>query len=75
MREAVARVTHAVSNCAPSAGSGTWECRYSILVRPEGGDLGEDLWALRLTPGPDGTLHSVSLRRWKVGMPSFLHEP
>src|ERR1700723_2219735 len=51
MREAVARMTRAGTAChAASDGSGAVRCRYFITARPEYGDLGEDIWTVRLTP-------------------------
>jgi hypothetical protein len=69
MREAVARMTRAGTACdAASDGSGAVRCRYYITVRPEYGDLGEDVWTVRLTPGAGGVLQDATLRRSRVGL-------
>lgn len=71
MSEAIARTTRADTACHPGPG-GAVDCRYFIASRPEGGDLGEDFWNVRLVPGADGHLQAASVRRWRVGMESLL---
>lgn len=66
MPEAIARAKRAGAAC--KAGPGGVECDYMAVVRPEGGDLGEDWWRLQLAPGPDGLLQAASVRRYRVGM-------
>ena len=47
-------------------------CEYFILARPVGGDLGENIWTVKLFPGPDGTLADAVLSRTRAGMPGYL---
>jgi hypothetical protein len=69
MREAVARMTRAGTAChAASDGGGAVRCSYFITVRPEYGDMGEDVWTVRLTPGAGGLLQDATLRRSRVGL-------
>ncbi len=73
MTEAVARVRRAVMACHPArAVSGVMVCEYSISVKPDGGDAGEDGWRVRLSPGPDGRLQDASVSRFHIGMPGQL---
>ncbi len=71
MDEAVARVKRAVMACRPPTEDGSVRCRYLTTVGREFGSLGEDVWDLTLTPGPDGRLRSASLTRNHVGLPGL----
>lgn len=69
MAEAIRRAQRADAACSPARdGSADVDCRFSIVSEPEGGDLGEDVWVIRLTPGSGGALQSVALDRHRVGM-------
>jgi hypothetical protein len=70
MNAAVAKVENAGAKCkAPSSAQNAITCVYSILARPTGGDLGENIWSVTLTPGSSGTLQSADLEISRVGMP------
>jgi hypothetical protein len=70
MNEAITRVQQAHASCeTPAASSAIVKCGYFIQARPAGGDLGENLWTVRLVPGPDNTLQSASVEKSRVGMP------
>ena len=69
MREAIARTRRADAYChAPSKSDGVVKCAYSMLAHPAGGDLGEDWWLVRLTPGSDGKLKWATFTRSRIGM-------
>ena len=44
-------------------------CRYSITDAPDMAPLGEEIWTLTLTPGPDGKLAAAALDRRHLGLP------
>jgi hypothetical protein len=70
MREAVMRVEQARASCkAPASSAEVVKCEYFIQARPAEGDLGENVWTVRLDPGPNDTLASASVERFRVGMP------
>ena len=74
MREAVARVTRADMACrADREGGGAVRCRYFVTSRPEFGDLGEDIWTVRLTPGSDGLLQDATLGYTHGGLSTPSH--
>jgi hypothetical protein len=69
---AIARVEKADASCHISTvGDTVVTCEYFILARPVGGDLGENIWTVKLFPGPDATLADASLSRTRVGMPGY----
>ena len=70
MRKAIARAERADTSCKPVADG--VDCEYFILVRPVGGDLGEDVWAVHLHPGPEGLLRAADVHRYRVGMNGYL---
>jgi hypothetical protein len=73
MSEAVSRVRQAEAGCRmPADRVGPVTCEYSILARPLGGDLGENIWMVRLFPGSDGRLQDATVGRFRVGMPGSL---
>jgi hypothetical protein len=72
MNAAEARVENAGAKCrASSSAQNTITCEYFILARPAGGDLGENIWSVTLTPGSDGMLQSANLNISRVGMPGY----
>jgi hypothetical protein len=74
MNTATARVEHAGASCkAPSSAQATVNCEYFTLARPAGGDLGENVWTVKLMPGPDGKLQRAIVERSRVGMPGYSH--
>jgi hypothetical protein len=38
-------------------------CSFSAISRPHDDFIGEDVWAVRLTPGADGDLQQATLTR------------
>jgi methyl coenzyme M reductase alpha subunit len=70
MRKAIARAERADTSCKPVADG--VDCEYFIMVRPAGGDLGEDVWAVHLHPGPEGLLQAADVHRYRVGMNGYL---
>jgi hypothetical protein len=72
MREAIARAERADTACKPVADG--VDCEYFIMVRPAGGDLGEDVWAVHLRPDPAGLLQAADVHRYRVGMSGYLRE-
>jgi hypothetical protein len=67
MSRAIRRARSADAACR-TENDGAFLCRYYTVVRPEAGDLGEDYWFLRLTPGPDGRLATADVWRRRIGM-------
>src|ERR1700691_1599135 len=60
MNTAMERVEDAGALCkAPPPAQSTVNCEYFILARPAGGDLGENIWSVKLMPGPDGNLQKA----------------
>ena len=73
MAEAVARAEAARSNCGRwRVTSGPIVCRYEISAATDGAALGQEVWTLTLTPGPDGKLASAAVDRTRVGIPGDL---
>ena len=70
MHEAVARARAARSSCN-DLGS-VVICRYSISSATDQAALGEEVWTLTLTPGPDGKLATAAIDRSRVGIPGDL---
>jgi hypothetical protein len=62
MGEAASRVEHADARCLASP-SGAVNCSFSTLTRPHDDFIGEDVWAVQLTPGADGVLGQATLTR------------
>jgi hypothetical protein len=72
MSEAIAKVEGARAACdTPTAPSAVVQCEYSILARPAEGGLGENVWTVRLTPGPGDKLQSAYVERSHMGMPGI----
>ena len=67
MAEAIARARAAHSACHDVGGDVV--CRYSITDAPDMAPLGEEIWTLTLTPGPDGKLASAAIDRRHAGLP------
>ena len=67
MSEAIARARAARSACHDTG----WEvvCRYFIGEAPDMAPLGEEIWTLTLTPGPDGKLAAAAIDRRHAGLP------
>jgi hypothetical protein len=73
MREAITRVERADALCRRSDKHvGDVVCRYLMPVHPEGGDLGERIWTIRLTSGASDTLRGVTIDRSLVGFSGLL---
>jgi hypothetical protein len=72
MRTAITRAERADTSCRPVADG--VDCEFFILDRPAGGDLGEDVWAVHLHPGPAGLLQAADVHRYRVGMSGYLRE-
>lgn len=70
MHEAVARARAAHSSCN-DLGS-IVICRYSISSAADEASLGEELWTLTLTRGPDGKLATAAIDRARIGIPGDL---
>ena len=69
MAQAIARVEKANAGChSPAAPGSPVVCRYSEIAHPVCGDLGEDIWTVRLIPASDGLLQSATFERSHVGM-------
>lgn len=69
MDVAVAKVENAVAACkTPPNAQATINCEYYIMARPTGGGLGENIWSVKLIPGPDRTLQKAIVERSRVGM-------
>ena len=69
MDTAVAKVENAVAGCeTPSDPQATINCQYYIMDRPTGGSLGENIWSVKLVPGPTGTLQNAIVERSRSGM-------
>jgi len=69
MDTAVAKVENAVAGCeTPSDPQATINCQYYIMARPTGGSLGENIWSVKLVPGPTGTLQNAIVERSRSGM-------
>jgi hypothetical protein len=72
MDVAVAKVENAVAACeTPSNAQATINCEYYITARPTGGSLGENIWSVKLIPGPNGTLQNAIVERSRAGMPGL----
>ncbi len=71
MSEAIARARAARSACHEDArlGGGEVICRYWIGEAPDMAPLGEEIWTLTLTPGPDGKLAAAAIDRRHAGVP------
>jgi hypothetical protein len=67
MSEAIARARAAHSACHDAGGEVV--CRYSIGDAPDMAPLGEEIWTLTLTPGPDGKLAAAAIDRRHAGLP------
>jgi hypothetical protein len=75
MHEAIKRLREADMSCRAEGGPGApVSCEYWQGVRPEGGDQGEDVWTVHLTPGPDGALQATSIDRSHIGMEGLIDE-
>ena len=69
MDAAVGKVENAVAACkTPSNAQATINCEYYIIARPTGGTLGENIWSVKLIPGPNGTLQNAIVERSRAGM-------
>lgn len=69
MDTAVAKVENAVAGCeTPADPQATINCQYYIMARPTGGSLGEDIWSVKLVPGPNGTLQDAIVQTSRSGM-------
>jgi hypothetical protein len=71
MDEAVARVRAAHASCHDDQrhGGGAVVCRYMIGSAGDMASLGEEIWTVTLTPGPDGKLAAAALDRSRAGIP------
>jgi hypothetical protein len=67
MSEAIARARAAHSACHDAGGDVV--CRYWIADAPDMAPLGEEIWTLTLTPGPDGKLATAAIDRRHAGLP------
>ena len=67
MSEAIARARAARSACHDVGGAVV--CRYWIGDAPDMAPLGEEIWTLTLTPGPDGKLAAAAIDRTRAGLP------
>lgn len=73
MSAAIGAVERAEAGChIPADTTRPVTCEYSILARPEGGDMGENVWTVQLFPGSDGRLQNATVVRSRVGMPGDL---
>jgi hypothetical protein len=73
MALAIARVEKAQASCHAAAGGAEMViCEHYTLDRPVGGDLGENVWTVHLTPGPNGLLDDATVSRSRVGMPGYM---
>jgi len=69
MSVAIARAERAQVSChIPTIRDAAVTCEYFILARPVGGDLGENIWTVKLFPEPDGTLADATVSRTRAGM-------
>jgi hypothetical protein len=67
MSEAIARARAARSACHDVGHDVV--CRYSIGEAPDMAPLGQEIWTLTLTPGPDGKLKTAAIDRSHAGIP------
>ena len=67
MAEAVARARSARASCHDHGSEVI--CQYSIGEAPDMAPLGEEIWTLTLTPGPDGKLATAAIDRRHAGLP------
>ena len=74
MAEAVAKARAARSSCHDTGRGGDVICRYSISQASNEASLGEEIWTLTLTPGPDGKLKTAAIDRRRAGIPGVLGE-
>jgi hypothetical protein len=74
MAEAVAKARAARSRCRGDGDGGEVVCRYSIGQASDEASLGEEIWTLTLTPGPDGKLKTASIDRRRSGIPGVMSE-
>jgi hypothetical protein len=70
MAEAVAKARAAESSCHGDArrGGGVVTCRYEIGDANDMAPLGQEIWTLTLTPGPDGKLATAAIDRTRAGL-------
>jgi hypothetical protein len=66
MAQAVSRAREARSSCR-DAGAAVI-CRYEISAASDGASLGQEVWILTLTPGPDGKLATAAVERRRSGL-------
>jgi hypothetical protein len=67
MAEAVAKARAAQSSCHDRPGAVI--CRYTITDASDMAPLGQEIWTLTLTPGPDGKLATATIDRTRAGLP------
>jgi hypothetical protein len=67
MSEAISRARAAHSACHDTGSDVV--CRYWIGDAPDMAPLGEEIWTLTLTPGPDGKLATAAIDRRHAGLP------
>lgn len=69
MSEAEARVRAARAACHGGYGHGDdVVCRYTIGSGADMASLGQEIWTVTLTPGPDGKLQTAALDRSRAGL-------
>ncbi|HWF77679.1 MAG TPA: hypothetical protein VN694_10950 [Caulobacteraceae bacterium] len=74
MSEAVERVRAAHASCRGGyhRGGGAVVCRYTISSASDMASLGQEIWTVTLTPGPDGKLAGAAVDRSRAGIPGEL---
>ena len=70
MPDAVARLSRVDMHCGAESSSGETACSSSMIVRSNGGTLGDDTWTVRLRCDHQGKLTAARLGHARTGFAS-----